>query len=110
MTSNNQPSCEYVSQADVRAIATYARLRLSEAEIEPMTRDLNNIIESLKPITEYKLDGVQPTFHPIGGMENVMRSDTPEPEFSQATALENAPSKQGEFFLIPSILGEGGTN
>lgn len=110
MTSTNQPQCEYVSQADVRAIASYARLRLSDAEIEPMTRDLNNIIESLKPITEYKLDGVQPTFHPIGGMENVMRPDIPEPEFSQETALENAPSKQGEFFLIPSILGESGTN
>lgn len=39
-----------------------------------------------------------------------MRPDIPEPEFSQETALENAPSKQGEFFLIPSILGESGTN
>lgn len=99
---------QHVSEHDVRAIAEYARIRLTDDEIPPMTDDLNSIIDSLAPITEYDLAGVEPTFHPIGGLSNVMREDVEQPGFTQEQALENAPQKQDGCFLIPSILGEGG--
>ncbi len=99
---------QHVSEHDVRAIAEYARIRLTDEEIHPMTEDLNNIIDSLAPITEYDLTDVEPTFHPIGGLSNVMREDVEQPGFTQEQALENAPQKQDGCFLIPSILGEGG--
>ena len=99
---------QYLTEREVRGIAEYARIGLSGEELSEMTVDLNNIIDSLKPITEYDLDGVEPTFHPIGGLSNVMRDDVEEPCFSQETALENAPKQQDGSFLIPSILGEGG--
>ncbi len=54
------------------------------------------------------LDGVTPTFHPIGSLSNVMREDTERESFTQEVALENAPKQQDGSFLIPSILGEGG--
>lgn len=73
-----------------------------------MTVDLNAIIDSLAPITEYDLEGVEPTFHPIGSLSNVMRDDVETPSFTQEEALENAPKQQDGCFLIPSILGEGG--
>ena len=99
---------QYLTEHDVRGIAEYARIGLSSDEVAQMTVDLNVIIDSLKPITEYDLAGVEPTFHPIGGLSNVMREDVEEPGFSQAVALENAPKQQDGSFLIPSILGEGG--
>ncbi|WP_124060333.1 Asp-tRNA(Asn)/Glu-tRNA(Gln) amidotransferase subunit GatC [Gordonibacter sp. Marseille-P4307] len=99
---------QHVSEHDVRAIAEYARIRLTDDEIPPMTEDLNSIIDSLRPITEYDLDGVEPTFHPIGGLSNVMRDDEEEAGFTQEEALSNAPRQQDGCFLIPSILGEGG--
>ena len=79
---------QHLTERDVRSIAEYARI--------------------LKPITEYDLDGVEPTFHPIGGLSNVMREDEESPSFTQGEALENAPKQQDGCFLIPSILGEGG--
>lgn len=97
---------QHVSENDVRGIAAYARIGLTDAELAQMTVDLNAIIESLKPITEYDLEGVEPTFHPIGGLSNVMRDDVEQPSFTQAVALENAPKQQDGCFLIPSILGE----
>lgn len=97
----------HLSEHEVRRIATYTRIGLTDAEVEKMTTDLNNIIESLKPITEYDLEGVEPTFHPIGGLSNVMRDDVREPSFSQEVALENAPKQQEGSFLVPSILGGG---
>ena len=63
---------QYVSESDVRRIAEYARIGLTEDEVASMTIDLNNVIETLKPITEYDLEGVEPTFHPIGSLSNVM--------------------------------------
>jgi aspartyl-tRNA(Asn)/glutamyl-tRNA(Gln) amidotransferase subunit C len=99
---------QHVTERDVRNIAEYTRIRLNDDEVASMTVDLNNIIESLKPITEYDLEGVEPTFHPIGSLSNVMREDVEVAGFTQEEALSNAPARQDNSFLIPSILGEGG--
>ena len=99
---------QHVTERDVRDIAEYTRIRLDDDEVKQMTIDLNDIIESLKPITEYDLEGVEPTFHPIGSLSNVMREDVEVPGFTLDEALGNAPARQGDSFLIPSILGEGG--
>lgn len=98
---------EHVTEKDVRNIATYTRIGMTDEEIAAMTVDLNNIIDSLKPITEYDLEGVEPTFHPIGGMVNVVRADSARESFSQEVALENAPKQEDGSFLIPAILGGG---
>ena len=98
---------QYLTEREVRGIAEYARIGLSGEELSEMTVDLNNIIDSLKPITEYDLEGVEPTFHPIGGLVNVMRGDVEQTSFSQETALENAPKQEDDCFLIPAILGGG---
>lgn len=99
---------QYLTERDVRGIAEYARIGLTDEEVGQMTVDLNNIIESLKPITEYDLEGVEPTFHPIGSLSNVMREDVETESFTQDVALSNAPKQQDGCFLIPAILGEGG--
>ena len=98
---------QHLTEKDVRGIATYARIGLTDEEVTEMTVDLNNIIESLKPITEYDLEGVEPTFHPIGNLSNVMREDVEGESFTQEVALENAPKQQDGSFLIPSMLGGG---
>ena len=99
---------QHLTERDVRNIATYARIGLTDDELVQMTTDLNSIIDTLKPITEFDLDGVEPTFHPIGSLSNVMREDVERESFTQEVALENAPKQQDGSFLIPSILGEGG--
>lgn len=98
---------QHLTEKDVRGIATYARIGLTDEEVTSMTEDLNNIIDSLKPITEYDLEGVEPTFHPIGNLSNVMREDVEDESFTQEEALANAPKQQDGSFLIPAILGGG---
>lgn len=98
---------QHLTEKDVRGIATYARIGLTGEEVTSMTEDLNNIIDSLKPITEYDLEGVEPTFHPIGNLSNVMREDVEGESFTQEEALANAPKQQDGSFLIPAILGGG---
>ena len=98
----------YLTEEDVRSIATYARVGLDDAEAAQMTVDLNNIIDTLQPIRGFDLDGVEPTFHPIGSLSNVMREDVESGvSFTQEEALANAPKQQDGSFLIPAILGGG---
>ena len=97
-----------LTREDVAGIADYARIALTDAELDEMTSYMNSAIDLLEPIRTYDLEGVEPTFHPIGSLSNVMRDDVEAPSFTQEEALENAPKQQDGCFLIPSILGEGG--
>jgi aspartyl-tRNA(Asn)/glutamyl-tRNA(Gln) amidotransferase subunit C len=98
----------YLTEHDVRGIATYARISLNDAQVTAMTADLNNIIESLRPITEYELDGVKPTFHPIAALSNVMREDVETLGLDHDFALSNCAATTDGQFKIPPILGDGG--
>lgn len=98
----------YLTEDDVRGVAEVARIGLTEDELARMTVDLNAIVGSLAGIFEYDLEGVSPTFHPIGGLVNVMREDAETPSFAQRQALSGAPHEQEGFFAVPSILGEDG--
>lgn len=97
---------------DVRAIADYARIALTEEELAEMVAYMNDAIDLLEPIRSYDLEGVEPTFHPIGDLANVMREDrvdATERALPVETALGNAADSEDRFFRVPKILdGEGG--
>lgn len=96
-----------LSEKDVRGIAKYARIALDDVQVTQMTTDLNDIIDSLAPITEYDLAGVEPTFHPIGDLSNVMREDVGKDSLPREVALSNSGSTEDGAFLVPTILGGG---
>lgn len=98
-----------LSKEDVAGIADYARIALSEEELDEMTSYMNEAVALLAPICEYDLDGVEPTFHPIGRLSNVMGDDVVDDSMralSIDSALSNAASTQGRYFRVPSILGD----
>ncbi|QOY60275.1 Asp-tRNA(Asn)/Glu-tRNA(Gln) amidotransferase subunit GatC [Thermophilibacter immobilis] len=101
-----------LSREDVADIADYARIALTDAELDEMTTYLNEAVGLLEPIREYDLAGVEPTFHPIGDLSNVMADDVPdttERALPLDVALSNAGSTRDRSFRVPSILGaEGG--
>jgi aspartyl-tRNA(Asn)/glutamyl-tRNA(Gln) amidotransferase subunit C len=97
-----------LSQEDVAGIADYARIALTGDELQEMTTYMNEAVELLKLITEYDLDGVEPTFHPIGDLSNVMGEDVVDDSVRALpidVALKNAGSSEGRYFRVPSILG-----
>lgn len=98
-----------LTENQVRGIADYARIALSPEELADMTAYLNDAVENvLAPIREYDLTGVEPVFHPIGDLSNVMREDVPAPGLPLDEALENAAQTRDRYFRVPSILGNGG--
>ena len=99
---------QHLTEADVQDIAEYTRIGVDAGELAKLTSELNSIIDELQVIREYDLDGVEPTFHPIGSLSNVIREDVEVLGFTQQEALANAPKQKDGSFLIPSILGEEG--
>ena len=98
-----------LSEKDVRGIAEYAKIALTDDELTEMTAYMNNAVSILEPILQYDLPDVEPTFHPIGSLSNVMEDDGLEParDLPLDVALENAGSARDRYFRVPSILGEG---
>ena len=100
-----------LTREDVRGIADYARIALTEEELDEMTAYMNEAVELLEPIRQYDLEGVEPTFHPIGDLSNVMADDVPDTEVRHLpvdVALKNAGASRGRSFRVPSILGDQG--
>lgn len=95
-----------LSENDVRGIADYARIALTDEELAEITTYMNGAIEGvLEPVLQYGEADVPPTFHPIGDLSNVMAADVPEPGLSIEDALLDAPSPRERYFRVPSILG-----
>lgn len=98
-----------LSENDVRGIAEYAKIALTDKELAQMTAYMNDAVSILEPILQYDLPDVEPTFHPIGDLSNVMGDDEREParDLPLDVALENAGASRDRYFRVPSILGEG---
>ena len=90
---------------DARRIADYSRIAVDEGDLGQLADYLNNMMETLAPIKEFDLEGVEPTFHPIGDLTNVMREDEPGKSLPIELALKNAPQTSDRYFRVPTILG-----
>ncbi len=90
-----------ISREQVLHVARLARLRLSEDEIDRMSRELSTVLDHIEKISELDLDGVAPTSHVIE-VDNVMRADEPRESWPVERALEAAPDASAAGFRVPS--------
>jgi len=88
---------------EVRWVAKLARLDLNEADLAKMTEQLSAILHYVDQLEQVSTDGVEPLAHPLN-LQNVFRSDDPEPSLQTNDALANAPDRRGDFFGVPAVL------
>ena len=94
--------------ADVKKVASLARLTLSEEELKSSGEQLTTILDYVRLLDEVDITDVAPMPHPVPA-ENVFREDRILPSLPRDAALANAPKTDGQFFLVPRILEEKGT-
>ena len=92
-----------LSREDVRWVAHLARLRLDDAELDMMARQLSTILEYVNQLQQVNTDGVEPLAHPLP-VENVFRGDEPAASLPVEEALANAPDRRGDFYGVPAVL------
>jgi aspartyl-tRNA(Asn)/glutamyl-tRNA(Gln) amidotransferase subunit C len=95
-----------LSADDVRKVATLARLKLTDAEIELLSTQLSRVLDYVVQLDEVDTENVEPMAHAVE-RTNVFRDDEPRASLDAADALANAPKTDGRFYLVPPIL-EGG--
>ena len=90
-----------IDRDQVLHVARLARLRIEEAEIDRMARELSSVLDHIEKISELELDGVPPTSHVID-VENVLRADEPRPSWPKERVLASAPDPSHGGFRVPT--------
>lgn len=88
---------------EVQWVAHLARLQLTEAELETMTRQLSAIVDYVDLLKQVDTEGVEPMAHALA-VQNVFRDDKPASSLPIADALSNAPQRRGDFYSVPAVL------
>lgn len=92
-----------ISQDTVKHVAHLARIELLGKELEKLSAQLAGILDFIDKLKEVDIKGTSPASH-ILPITNVLRQDIPRQSLSSQQALENAPQKQGNFFVVPRII------
>jgi aspartyl-tRNA(Asn)/glutamyl-tRNA(Gln) amidotransferase subunit C len=93
-----------LSRADVEHVAHLARLGLTEGELARLEGQLNHILDQYAKLAEVDTDAIPPTAQTIE-LENILRDDVARPSMDPERVLANAPARDGDFFVVPAILG-----
>lgn len=92
-----------VSADLVRNVAKLAHLELSESEVESLAVDMDKILSYVEKLSELDTQGVEPTSQVVA-MDTPFRADEVTSTPAVDDALANAPERDGEFFVVPSII------
>ena len=90
-----------IDRDQVLHVASLARLKLSDDEVERIASELSGILEHVERIGELDLENVEPTSHVVA-VENVFRPDEPRPSWSRDEILDPAPDPADGAFRVPS--------
>lgn len=94
-----------LSRDEVAHVAALARIQLSDAELERLAGQLDQIVGFVATVGEIAADDIPPMSHPMP-LENVTRADEVRPGLTSQQALAAAPHAQAERFAVPRILDE----
>lgn len=92
-----------VNEQQVRHVAKLARLALSDAEIDKMVPELNNILGWVEQLGEVDTDGVEPLTAVID-LKLRLRDDIVTDGDVRDKVLANAPDAQHGFFAVPKVI------
>ena len=84
-------------------IALLARLGLTETEVNRLSEQLSNILESFEVLQQVDTSGILPTAQSIA-LQNVMKDDEAADSLPQSEVLANAPRKDENFFRVRAVL------
>ncbi|MBK8630351.1 MAG: Asp-tRNA(Asn)/Glu-tRNA(Gln) amidotransferase subunit GatC [Sphingomonadales bacterium] len=97
-----------VDHATVRKIASLARIAASDAEVEAMVPELNNILGFVEQLGEVDTSSVEPMTAVIPNTQrlrdDVVNADPLTGGGVQSKVLANAPAREHGFFGVPKVI------
>lgn len=97
-----------VDTATVAKIASLARIKVSETELEAMVPELNGILAWVEQLGEVDVTGVQPMTAVIPNVQrlrdDVVNADPLTGGDRRDAVLANAPAPEHGFFGVPKVI------
>jgi aspartyl-tRNA(Asn)/glutamyl-tRNA(Gln) amidotransferase subunit C len=92
-----------VDTATVRHIARLARIAVTDAEVEALAPELNNILGWVEQLQEVDVSGVEPMTAVIPNTLR-LREDVVTDGGVRDAVLSNAPVAEHGFFAVPKVI------
>jgi len=92
-----------LDRATVARIATLARIKLLEAELEPLANELSRILTWMEQLNEVDTSGVAPMAS-VASAGLPMREDRVADGGQRDEILANAPRTTRGFFVVPKVV------
>ena len=92
-----------LTREQVAKVATLSRLKLTDAELDTFTHQMQDILKYVDMLEEVDTENIEPMAHAVE-QQNVFREDKLRESLPRENALQNAPNTDGSYFLVPPIL------
>jgi aspartyl-tRNA(Asn)/glutamyl-tRNA(Gln) amidotransferase subunit C len=92
-----------LDKATVARIATLARIKVPESELEPLAGELSQIMNWIEQLNEVDIAGVEP-MSSVAHLTLRMREDKVTDGGDRDAILKNAPQTARGFFAVPKVV------
>jgi aspartyl-tRNA(Asn)/glutamyl-tRNA(Gln) amidotransferase subunit C len=92
-----------VDSTTVRRIAHLARIAVADDEVEHLRGEINAILAFVEQLAEVNVEGVEPMTS-VTPMVMKKRADVVTDGNDVDAILQNAPAREGNFFLVPKVV------
>ena len=92
-----------IAQETVKYVAHLARVELKAAELEKVSRQLQDILDFIDKLKGIDIKDISPTSH-ILPINNVFREDKLQKSLPPDKILRDTPQKEGNFFAVPKVI------
>ncbi|MDY3127281.1 MAG: Asp-tRNA(Asn)/Glu-tRNA(Gln) amidotransferase subunit GatC [Corynebacterium sp.] len=93
-----------ISREEVSHLAKLSRLALNEEELEQFAGQIDKIVDAVSAVGKVDAEGVEPMSHPHA-INTTMREDVIVRTLNAEQALDQAPAREDDRFVVPQILG-----
>ena len=95
-----------ITEKDVRYVADLANLKLTDAEIGRLAKDLDDILTHMDALNELDTTNVEPMAQVLfeGEEAGTLRADTERGTLGNEAALANAPLAGGGYYKVPKVI------
>ena len=93
-----------LTKEQVRHVAALARLNLTDTEVSKFADELTVILDYFGSLQEVDTDGIEIRSEFVSSGTK-LREDATGECLDRNTVLQNAPRQDGEFFLVPKVIG-----
>jgi aspartyl-tRNA(Asn)/glutamyl-tRNA(Gln) amidotransferase subunit C len=92
-----------LDKATVKRVATLARIRVPDADLEPLAAELSKILDWIEELNEVDTAEIEPMARVVK-MTLPMRDDVVTDGDRRDDILKNAPQATEQFFTVPKVV------